>query len=337
MRQQVPTGTSDLKQDWLERAQNLSDFDRDLIRILQSDGRKSYTRIARELSKTEKQVRRRVSELRDDGVIKITTIATPKLMGYEVLCMVGVTIDPSCGISQTTSQLATVTGAFYVASVTGRYNAIAEISAPNMERLLQILDDEISAIPGILAIETHLYLHSPYQDPAFGGSGTYKQRMVRDDTRHPVVIDAMDREIISKLHDDGRTTYQAIASELSVSEAQIRLRVKRLIESNSVRIMALTTPEALGFKAMAFMAISLSSNTSAEQLAETLSNLESVIYVAIGAGRFDLFVEAACEDQDQLFQFIENRIRPIHGIETVESWNYLRLHYRSVAPATTDE
>lgn len=336
MRQQVLTGTSDLVHDWLERAQNLSDFDRDLIRILQSDGRKSYRGIARELSKTEKQVRRRVSELRDDGVIKITTIATPKLMGYEVLCMVGVTIDPSCGISQTTLQLANVTGAFYVASVTGRYNAIAEISAPNMERLLGILDDEISAIPGILAIETHLYLHSPYQDPAFG-SGRYKERMVREDTRHPVTIDAMDREIISKLHEDGRTTYQAIAGELSVSEAQIRLRVKHLVESNSVRIMALTTPEALGFKAMALMAISLSSNTSAEQLAETLSNLESVIYVAIGAGRFDLFVEAACEDQDQLFQFIENRIRPVHGIEAVESWNYLRLHYRSVAPAATDE
>lgn len=336
MPRQVSSGPPEPGHDWLERAQNLSDFDRDLIRILQSDGRRSYIRIAAELSKTEKQVRRRVAELRADGVVKITTIANPKLMGYDVLCMVGVTFDPAYGISHPTSQLAAVTGAFYVASVTGRYNAIAEISAPNMDRLLQILDDEISVIPGILAIETHLYLHSPYQHPAFG-PGRYKQPMVRDDTRHPTVIEPIDREIISRLHLDGRTPYQAIAKDLAVSEAQIRQRVKRLVESNAVRIMALTTPDALGFKAMAILAITLSANTSAEQLAEKLSNLDSVIYVAIGAGQFDLFVEAACEERDQLFELVENEIRPIRGIEQVESWNYLRLHYRSVAPVVTEE
>ena len=321
--------------DWLERASHLSDFDREVIRVLQQDGRISYARIADELSRTEKQVRRRVHELRESGIIKITTVANPEVMGYEALCLLGITIDPACGISKTTSQIAALSGAYYVASVTGRYNVIAEISAVDMDQLLRILDDELSGVPGIRSVETNVYLSPPYQHPAFGAA-RYKKSSAGEAVQQATAIDSVDRKIISHLHADGRVAYQAIARELAISESQVRLRVKRLVTSNAVKIMALTSPEVLGFETMAMMGVTVARNISLAQVATAVSEVPSVTYVAISAGQFNLLAEVACENKAQLLALIDE-IRLISGVASLESWNYLRLHYRSVSPAAINE
>ena len=127
--------------DGLELAPRLSPFDRAIIRALQEDGRRSFARIAGELQVPERSVSKRVHELRRDGVIEITTVADPQLMGYGLIAIVGVRVDPRERISDVAARLAHVTGAFYVIVVTGRFNVLVELSCVDTDELLATVDN----------------------------------------------------------------------------------------------------------------------------------------------------------------------------------------------------
>lgn len=317
--------------DGLEIAPGLSPFDRELIRLLQEDGRRSFARLGAELGVTEKIVRRRVRELRAGGFIEITTVADPALMGYGLIAILGITVDPRARIGRVAAQLSQVTGAFYCMSVTGRYNVFVEMSCLDLDHLLATIDDEIAAVPGVTGIEIFPYLRLQYQNPSFEAA-TRKSPASQTAPGERLRFDDVDRAIIQRLHADGRTPYQTMARELGISESQVRSRVKRLTSSGAVRIMALTIPRGVGFETTALLGVEVASGASIEEVAVALSEMPSVIYVAISAGRFDIIAEAVCVDREHLLQVVDGEIRTLEGVRRVESWIYLELHYRSVSP-----
>lgn len=322
--------------DGLESAPGLSEFDRELIRLLQDDGRRSYARLGAALGVTEKVVRRRVRELRDGGIIEITTVADPGLMGYGVLALLGVTIDPRARLSRIAAHLSSVTGAFYVMAVTGRYNVLVEMSCLDLDHLLVTIDEEISTVPGVTGIEIFPYLRLQYQNPAFEAA-TRKGTNGRLPDSRRLTFDDIDRAVIRRLQADGRTPYQTMARELGISESQVRSRVKRLTTSGAVRIMALTVPRGIGFETSAMVGIELTSDTRIEDVAVALSQMPSVIYVAISAGRFEILAEVVCVDHEHLLSVMDGEIRTLPGVRHTEPWIYLELHYRSVQPAPARE
>jgi Lrp/AsnC family transcriptional regulator for asnA, asnC and gidA len=322
--------------DGLESAPGLSGFDRELIRLLQEDGRRSYARLGASLGVTEKVVRRRVRELREGGIIEITTVADPGLMGYGVLALLGVTIDPSARLSRVAARLSSVSGAFYVMSVTGRYNVLVELSCLDLDHLLRTIDEEIAAVEGVTGVEVFPYLRLQYQNPAFEAA-TRKG----PDGGHPeserLSFDDIDRAVIQRLQADGRTPYQTMARELGISESQVRARVKRLTSSRAVRIMALTVPRGIGFETTAMVGIEVTADARIQDVAVALSRMPSVIYVAISAGRFDILAEVVCVDREHLLEMMDAELRTLPGVRRSEPWIYVELHYRSVQPAPARE
>ena len=61
-----------------------------------------------------------------------------------------------------------------------------------------------------------------------------------------VELDGIDHQIIGLLREDGRLPYRAIARELGLTEATVRARVKRLEESDTMRVVAVSDIEAAG-------------------------------------------------------------------------------------------
>jgi hypothetical protein len=68
----------------LRHTSQLSESDRLLVEALQADGRAPYAALARQVGLNEKAVRRRVADLRSNGVIEITTVSDPAALGYGV-------------------------------------------------------------------------------------------------------------------------------------------------------------------------------------------------------------------------------------------------------------
>ena len=69
------------------------------------------------------------------------------------------------------------------------------------------------------------------------------------------VLDDVSKGIIEQLQKDGRMPYAAIGKAVGLSEAAVRQRVQRLLDSGVMQIVAVTDPLQLGFARQAMIGI----------------------------------------------------------------------------------
>ena len=136
--------------------------------------------------------------------------------------------------------------------------------------------------------------------------------------------DALNRDIIRALQEDGRRPFADIANELDVSEGTIRNRVNGMREAGQMRIVAIVDPSASEYRTDAMLGLKAAAGTRPAQLAERLSALPEVIYVLWVSGRFDLLVEIVCDERDQLLAFMEEHIHDQRDIGLVETMTGLK-------------
>lgn len=139
-----------------------------------------------------------------------------------------------------------------------------------------------------------------------------------------MVLDDTSKAIIARLQQDGRAAYSAIARDIGLSEAAVRSRVQRLVDSEVVQIVAVTDPAQVGFARQAMIGLTITGDLG--DVADRLSEMTEVAYVVLTAGRFDLLVEVVCEDDDHLLHILTNTIRRIPGVTSTETLVYLKLH-----------
>ncbi len=139
----------------------------------------------------------------------------------------------------------------------------------------------------------------------------------------PVHIDDMSKAIIEKLQQDGRRSYAAIGKAVGLSEAAVRQRVQRLVDSGVMQIVAVTDPMQLGFSRQAMIGIRCQGDVT--KVADRLAQLDSVDYVVLTAGNFDAIVEVVCADDAELLQLLNTEIRAMPGVTSTETLVYLKL------------
>jgi Lrp/AsnC family transcriptional regulator, regulator for asnA, asnC and gidA len=131
------------------------------------------------------------------------------------------------------------------------------------------------------------------------------------------------KAIIEQLQQDGRRSYAAIGKVVGLSEAAVRQRVQRLVEAGVMQVVAVTDPLELGFARQAMIGVRVTGPL--DDIADRLAGLDEVDYVVITAGSFDLLVEAVCESDDHLLELISQKIRTVPGVESTETFMYLKL------------
>jgi Lrp/AsnC family transcriptional regulator for asnA, asnC and gidA len=314
----------------LQRAVGLSEVDRQLIALLQLDGRRSYAELAREVGIAEKKVRRRLTELRESGVIYITAVADPSVLGYRTVAMLALRAGRRAP-SDIARELRAIDAVDYVIVSTGRFDLFAEVFCRNLTELREIAEGSIRVVEGVEAVEIFPYLRLHYQEGAFRAPDPAASLTpVPSD----IQVDRVDRAIVAQLSEDGRIPLQRMAERLQTSEAQIRRRLKRLQASGALRVMAITNPMSLGFEAIAKLGISVAPGHSVADVADVLADVEAISYVALTAGRYDLFAEAVCINSEELASVIDNQVRVVPGVARYEAFIYLGLHYKPLRPAT---
>ena len=75
--------------------------------------------------------------------------------------------------------------------------------------------------------------------------------------RRALGADELNRKIIAKLQEDGRTPFATIARELDTSEGTVRNRVAQMIKARVLKIIAVADPVALGYEGYALIALKL--------------------------------------------------------------------------------
>jgi Lrp/AsnC family transcriptional regulator for asnA, asnC and gidA len=139
----------------------------------------------------------------------------------------------------------------------------------------------------------------------------------------PPVLDDISKRIIEQLQEDGRRPYAAIGKAVGLSEAAVRQRVQRLLDSGVMQIVAVTDPLQVGFARQAMIGIRVEGEI--EPVADQLAAMLEVDYVVVTAGSFDLMAEVVCEDDDHLLDLVSSRIRGLPGVRSTETFVYLKL------------
>ncbi len=138
------------------RGDDVSALDRRIIEHLQEDGRKPFTQIAPVVGLSEAAVRQRVQRLLHDGVVQIVAVADPRVLGFDRQAMVGIRVEGD--IRRVADALAEMPEVEYVVLTAGSLDLLAEVVVESDERLVELLNDKIRALPGVRETETWIYL-----------------------------------------------------------------------------------------------------------------------------------------------------------------------------------
>jgi Lrp/AsnC family transcriptional regulator, regulator for asnA, asnC and gidA len=141
--------------------------------------------------------------------------------------------------------------------------------------------------------------------------------------RPGAALDDVSKSIIEELQQDGRRSYAAIGKVVGLSEAAVRQRVQRLVDSGVMQVVAVTDPLQLGFARQAMIGIRASGPL--EPIADALAALDEVDYVVITAGSYDLLAEVVCASDEELLAVLSCKIRTIENVVSTEAFMYLQL------------
>ena len=120
-------------------------------------------------------------------------------------------------------------------------------------------------------------------------------------------MDELDRKIIGLLQLDGRASNAKIAREVGVSEGTVRRRLRRLIQDDVVKVIAVPNLEKLGYATTALIGLQTGPGKS-DAVADAIANLEEAHYVAITTGAYDVFIWAGLESAESLGTFLRTKL-----------------------------
>ena len=132
---------------------NLTELDRRLIEALVKDPLESNKSLAQQLGTSQANVARRISQLAEDGVLRVTVQEEFEAAGFYFTAHLDVYVSKGkvnnvasalCKLPQVTSCLLTA----------GSPEILARIGAQDQKQFAQFLNEEVASIRGIERIET---------------------------------------------------------------------------------------------------------------------------------------------------------------------------------------
>ena len=126
-------------------------------------------------------------------------------------------------------------------------------------------------------------------------------------------LDDTDIAIIELLRNDGRLPYRAIARELGLTEATVRSRVKRLEESNTMRVVAVADIEAAGYDMLLAVGVQVEGR-GPEAVARDLAAIPEVFSVNVVVGAQDVEILVVAEDSAALADLLGNTLANVPGV-----------------------
>ena len=123
------------------------------------NGRKSYKKIAQNLSLSENTVRTRVQKLIDEGILDISGLVNPESIEGHRVVMVGVKLK-SMDLVKKGEEFSKLRGVVSVSVVTGRFDLILIVFLKPGFGLLEFYTEEVSKITDVQAVETFVVYKS---------------------------------------------------------------------------------------------------------------------------------------------------------------------------------
>src|SRR5215217_6198157 len=146
----------------------------------------------------------------------------------------------------------------------------------------------------------------------------------------PVDVDAVDRRILTALHDDARMSNSALAVLVGIAPSTCHGRVRRLQELGVIRgFYADIDPAAIGLTLQAMISVSLQSSARGKirNFIQQIRRRPQVMDVYFLAGADDFILHVAARDTDDLRSFVVENLNAdadVAGTQTSLIFEHLR-------------
>jgi len=130
-----------------------------IVKILQENGRASYSEISKKIGMSEAAVYSRVQKLLKLGIIKkIQAVVDAEKVGYVVTAFISITVQPA-KYERVLKNLSAIPEVLEVHDVTGEHYCLVKVRARSNEELAEILD-RIGGLDGVTSTETKIVLRT---------------------------------------------------------------------------------------------------------------------------------------------------------------------------------
>ncbi|MCP4625956.1 MAG: Lrp/AsnC family transcriptional regulator [bacterium] len=132
------------------------------------------------------------------------------------------------------------------------------------------------------------------------------------------VLDKIDCGMINLLQKDGRMPIVTLATKLKISETTARSRLKRLLDSRIIDIVAVSNPIELGFEIIGSLKLSIDLRKK-DQIIKGLKKIDSLNYIALTTGGTDIDVEFVARSLVEFKTLIFEKICHIDGVNSADT------------------
>lgn len=284
----------------------MDNFDEDLIRALQLDGRAQFSSLATELGVHRTLVAQRVNELLAADEIRVLAAVHPSALGFSV--QVNLQIRISGPTTPVFEQLLSFPNVVFLSEISGQAQAVVEVWATDLEGVGRSVR-EIQAIDGV--VEAHLTIYDRV---------LRRLRLGRDPEPSDLVFDDFDLALMSELQSDGRLTFGELARRTGRSASACRTRTLRLLNSRVMRIGAVRKRRTATSSMLSGFGIMLTGQEEAPASVEKLLlELPTIEFAARTLGRYSFIATIAVRSLAD-FTEVSRKIREHPSVHLVETW-----------------
>jgi len=139
------------------RKKPLDRIDRQIIALLQEDGRIPNTEIAKQVGVSEATVRSRVNRLIREEFVQIVAVSDPIKLGFGIVGTLRIQVDVS-KTEHVTRELEKLKPIWFIVNTTGGTDIVTEFITKSLDDLNELIFNQINRIDGIKGTETNIFL-----------------------------------------------------------------------------------------------------------------------------------------------------------------------------------
>ena len=134
-------------------------LDRKILGILSQNARIPFKDVAAECGVSRAAIHQRVQHLIENGVIVGSGFhVNPKSLGYTTCTYVGLNLERGSMYRDVVERIATIPEVIECHFTTGSYTMLVKLFAKDNEQLMDLLNNKIQSIPGVVSTETLISL-----------------------------------------------------------------------------------------------------------------------------------------------------------------------------------
>jgi Lrp/AsnC family transcriptional regulator for asnA, asnC and gidA len=137
----------------------IDNLDKKILGILSGNARIPFKDVAAECGVSRAAIHQRVQHLVENGVITGSGFnVNPKSLGYSTCTYIGINLERGSMYKKVVEHLAKIPEVVECHFTTGPYTMLIKVYAKDNEQLMDLLNNQLQGIPGVVSTETLISL-----------------------------------------------------------------------------------------------------------------------------------------------------------------------------------